>query len=237
MHRLVLFAGLGLCSCATTVSERYQLGHPDRLPGASLEAAARLGWTTQMLEGGKFRLAKSRLPQRDAIDVSPGPDGVLTLTGQSAARDWDNRPTLGPSGPLLAQATLQVMGVPKEGPPLSRRSPGLTVGLDLLFPAAGAAYALPGSPYSFWHWGGHVGLRAGMDALAAVFIAQGMEFRRAGYGDGTHQLGLAIGYLVFNRLMALLVDLPTVSAGNTAADNGLWLDLSRAPVRLPDLGR
>lgn len=243
LRLLTLSVGVALGGCATVV-ERYQLGSPDRLPAASLEAATRLGWTTESLGGGGFRLVDrlhSGLLRKDWVSVTPGADGVLTLSGPVAERDWEMHESLGAVGPLLAQATLQRLGTAAEGPPVEPRSVALTVGLDLLLPAVGAAYALPGSPYltSNWtsHWAWWVGAHGLLDALAAVHLGLGVDYYQRGErGMGLGYVGGAIAGLVLNRLVALLFQLPVVQMGNAASESGLWLDASRAPARLPDPG-
>ena len=232
MRSLLLLAAVSLSGCATVVTERYQLGQPERLSEASLEAAHRLGWATERLEGGKFRLLEQRFVRQPEIEVTPGADGVLTLSGTTTARGWDSRPTLGPVGPLLSQATLQVMGLEAKGPPVPTRSVAVTAALDLLLPTAGALYALPGNPFGYSHWGIHVAVRTGLDAVAALFLANAIDYRRSGVGTGTFELGLAIGYLVVNRMLALLMDTQLVQMGNVASSNGLWLDPSAGPERL-----
>ncbi len=236
-----LFIAAGICGCAT-VTERYPLGSPERLAQASLEAATQLGWTTQPLPDGGFRLVDrihSGLLVTDWVSVTPGADGVLTMTGPVAERDWENRKSLGVVGPLLAQATLQKLGATAEGPPLERRSLALTVGLDLLLPAAGAGYALKGSPYANtnWatHWGSWVSVHGVLDALAAVNLGLGVDMYQRGERDlGRGYIWGAVAALVLNRLIALAVQVPVVQMGNAASDSRLWLDPSRAPARLPE---
>src|SRR5688500_3900531 len=110
MTRLLMavFVGMALSGCAT-VTERYPLGSPDRLAAASLEAATGLGWTTERLTDGKFRLldtVHSGLVRKSWITVSAEPDGVLSMSGPVAERDWQMRGSLGVFAPILAQATL-----------------------------------------------------------------------------------------------------------------------------------
>ena len=217
LQLLVLCLSASLAGCVT-VTERYQLGSPERLSEASFVAANRLGWTTERLADGKFRLIdrmNSGLLRRAWVDVSAGPDGVLTLSGDLAERGWDMRPTLGVVAPLLAQATLQELGVAAEGPPMERTSVPLTVGLNLLLPAAGAVYALRGSPYAKTTWANHwafwMGSHAALDVGAGINLALGVDYLQR----GERNLGLAyvvgsIAGLVLNRMIALLVQVPAV---------------------------
>jgi len=159
---------LALAGCATT-SERYRLGSPERLAD------------------GKFRLVEhihSGLLRKQWVEVSTEADGVLALSGPVAEQDFQMRASLGAVGPLLAQATLQKLGPRAEGKPVERRSVPLTVSLDLLLPAVGAAYALPGSPYTNGSWGSHwgywVGTHALLDVLSGINLGLGVDYYRRG---------------------------------------------------------
>jgi hypothetical protein len=239
LTRLTLLLTLVLSGCAT-VTQRYPLGEPDRLAEASFEAAGRLGWTTEKLQGGKFRFIDrlhSGLLNPSWVEVTPEAGGVLALHGR-AVRDWNTGgDSLGAVGPILAQATLQTLGTVAEGPPVATRSLALTVGLDLLFPAAGAAYSLRDSPYlqhAIWSnkWGAWVGMHAALDVLSAVNLGMGMDLYLRNRSTGLTNVAVGIAGLVLNRLIALLLQVPIVRMGNAAAANGLWLDPSRAPAML-----
>lgn len=73
------------------------------------------------------------------------------------------------------------------------------------------------------------------DLLPEASLGLGVDYLQRGEKSlGLGYLAGAIAALVLNRLIALAVQLRVVQLGNAAAAEGLWLDPSRAPERLPD---
>jgi hypothetical protein len=215
------------CGCVTTISERYRVETENPIGGAGLVAVERLGWTAEKLDDARFRLLDYGPLGKGPIDVTVSEDRSLLLTGPANSRDENGKLSMGGVGPLLTQAVRQTVDVSQMGPPVPRRSLVLTTGFDLVLPAAGALYALPGNPYSQLHWGLLLALRVGLDVVGALNVAQGLRFA------DRFEVYAGAMYIVLNRVLALMFDLPAADYFNKAAQSGLSLDLSRPVQRLP----
>lgn len=131
--------------------------------------------------------------------------------------------------PLLAATTRQVI-TREAGELVTPRSLALTVTLDLLLPAAGTLYLGPsdlgglsigGAPF-----GVNLALRLVLDAVAAqMFWLSTIDQHRDLF------LGYAIGTLVLNRVLALVLDVKSVNFRNGLAARSARLPTADAVRR------
>ena len=224
MNRVLL--GLLLsCGCATThVAERYVLvGDAQAIARAAEEATRRLGWTTEAIASGKFKLLESPRKPAVALTVSAS-DGVLQIEGELPT----NQPDMPETARILRSATAEILdGRPRD--PVSPRSPVIGGILDVLVPSAGALYALQGNPYfdshavnwrrSFW-W--DVSNRLVIDATSGILLGVFVKQANEGFGINPWAIVVAeIAILVLNRIGALLTDVSAISYRNAYARSGL----------------
>jgi hypothetical protein len=225
-----LLLGLLLSGCATThLTERYVIaGDAQSLVRAAEEASVRLGWATTASEGGKFHVLF--YPRHSRTSSNPltigAEDDVLRIEGDQERHGA----YLPEAAQILAGATAELMGQRAPGPKVEERSAAITVALDLIFPAAGALYALHGDPYFdsgvvkfgrgvWWEFMG----RLGIDLASGLLISQTFAFRRV---DGSPMFPLwtlvtPIFTMVTIRLMSLVTDLTELPFRNAYARSGL----------------
>ncbi len=219
-----------LCGCATTqLTERFVItGDAQTLQQAAQAASSRLGWTTAAADSDSFQIIGYPRQSR----TSPGvlkvrsENDVLSIEGGQES----GLPFLPETARMLASATAQQLGQKTGGAAVAERSTALTVGLDVLLPAAGALYGLHGDPYfdssaviglrSFW-W--EFFGRLGCDLAAAGLLA---EFALLQNPDGSRTMPLwtiasPIIVLVVMRVSSVINVLIEVPYRNAYARSGL----------------
>ncbi len=125
----------------THLTERYIL-HADAqtIQRAAEEAARRLGWTTEAVEGGKLRLVDYPRRPTPALTIS-AEDEILRVEG-----DLPPNQPLPEAARILRSATEEILIGKQTGHSASERSPWVTGVLDVLIPSLGGVYALEGDP-------------------------------------------------------------------------------------------
>lgn len=213
---------------ASRGTERFVItGDAQTLKAAAIDASGKLGWTTVGGESGKFEIVayprQSRV-SRAVLNVS-AEDDVLVIEGE---RD-SGLAFLPETSRILASVTAQSLGQQTGGAAVESRSKALTLGLDLLLPAAGAFYALRGDPYfdsgasvgmrGFWweFWG-----RLGLDIAAQALLVELVLLRRL---DGSQVLPAwalvaPIFLMVASRVNAMISDWIQLDYRNSYARSG-----------------
>lgn len=241
MRRVVLLLCFAQAACFVPVRETYRInGSASELLSTARQNAQKLGYeTTDGADGGFTITGFAGRRAGESLEVSAAED-TLTIDGTGASRATTEQLTfrLSESAEILARSTdAQLHHL--DGPKVAPRSRALTVGLDLLLPAAGAFYALRGSPYrdsaatasgrGFW-W--EVVVRAELDAVAFGIGAELLYLDSAAHRPFTpYALLGSIAVAVLVRVMSVIVDWSEVGYRNAYAASGLPAPSEeRAPV-------
>ncbi len=214
--------------CGHAVQERYAIdGSAEELLRTAHATANDLGWTTREAGSGRFHVTAFPRRENDSDLVIDAQDGALLVDGRGNTSAWppEAKTRLVEASALLAYGTDARLHGSTSGPPVEPRSKGLAVALDLLLPAAGGWYAARGDPYydssavswnrGFWM---DFGIRLGMDAMAASFLAEGLTFPTVnGRNTGLSYLLIAGLMAVLDRLYAVVADVREIDYRNAWA--------------------
>lgn len=203
-----------LLSACATVEHRYAMdASADEIRGATHEAASRLGWTADLATSGRIHLTAS-------------PGGFLVAEPLNGALLVESAPRDTGLDSLLAATSRQVL-TGEVGAPITPRSLPLTIALDVLMPAAGTLYLGPADPGGLAFGGASFGVNL---ALRLVLDAVGAEMFWLSTIDANRALfvGSAIGALVLNRVLALILDVKSVRFRNGLAARGVALPTADA---------
>jgi hypothetical protein len=204
--RSAVLLSLALVTSGCLATHEFALeAEPEVLRAATARAADRLGWTLAAAEGGRFTLVDA---PRGPLDVVAHA-GQLELSGTSAALS---------GAPLFAATTRQEL-FHTEGERLTPRSTAATLVLDALLPAAGLLFlgvndvtvpALSGESFGL-----ELAMRVLLDLLAAeMFWLSSLDLTPALF------IGYGIGLLAFNRVIAMVMDVRSLSLRNSLAARG-----------------
>lgn len=199
-------------------------GDAESIQRAAQEATRRLGWTTEATDSGKFKLVD--YPRRPTPALTIGAqDGLLLIDAELPV----NQPLLPEAARILRSATEEILTGNRRGAAVSERSPWVAGFLDVLLPGVGAVYALEGDPSydssavhwqrSFW-W--DVSTRFMVDLSAGMMLGYFAMRMREGAGYNPISVVVTeIAMLAFNRVIALVTDLPQIEQRNAHARSGL----------------
>jgi hypothetical protein len=233
------------CVTARPAETRYDLHQPPERIMAAVEAAGRgMDWTgppgaraDTPISPGHLVFAATPWRRAQPLDVSATPQGQLVVRTNTAAA-WEEHPAPQPENEALVQATRQLLDpadVPRGGRPVSTRSAGLAVALDVLEPIAGGVYTHQGDEVTLatsgWSLERDTVARTLVEAIGAGTIGIGLAMSNA------HQLRFAsvanlsegVVMLLGNRLVCAYRDLRDVHARNQLAASGLLFDLEQVP--------
>ncbi len=225
---LVASVAFHALACATVPAvERYPLkAPPDRALAAMNEVASRLQWVRQespTLKPGQLQFLA--LPDRIVASVEAG---ELVLEGPvrwTRTVNGEVRRYPGYMAQILEQATDQVIdpAVVKPGArEVAPRSRPLALALDVIEPAIGAAYAVPGDPYmegEGYGWVGIIAIRGLVDVAGAGALIYGVA--RSQPLIAPTVVGIVV--LAASRLLFSAVDWFVTGKRNVVAESGFKL--------------
>lgn len=208
---------LVLLSGCATVEHRFAMkASADEIRGATQEAASRLGWSADLAASGRIHLAGT-------------PGGFLVAKPVDGALLVESEPRDASLAPLLAATSRQVI-TREAGALVTPRSLPLTIALDVLLPAAGTLYLGPSDLGGLSIGGGSFGLNLALRLLVDAVAAEMFWLSTIDPNRGLF-IGYAVGALALNRLLAIILDVKSVSFRNGLAARAVAMPTADAVWR------